>query len=260
MHKKHFSIWLGWDTREAAAFAVARESFRRNYDLPAGVITPVKAIVADQMRQIGLYHRPVEIIDGRFYDLISEAPMSTEFAITRFLTPYLAKGMHSSGWALFADSDVLCRSSLFRLYDLLDDSKALMCVQHKHAVAAGSVKMDGQAQLAEIDPRASGRYSRKNWSSVMAFNLDHPANQRLTVGMVNELPGRDLHRFCWLDDDEIGELPARWNYLVGHTKLDVGDEPALVHFTDGYPMMPGYENVEFADEWRAQFMRWANGA
>jgi hypothetical protein len=29
--------------------------------------------------------------------------------------------------------------------------------------------MDGQAQT---------RYARKNWSSVMVFNCDHPANER----------------------------------------------------------------------------------
>ena len=66
---------------------------------------------------------------------------------------------------------------------------------------------------------ASGRraYSRKNWSSVVLWNWAHPANRRLTLEMVNTLPGRDLHAFCWLDEWEIGELPVEWNYLVGVT-------------------------------------------
>jgi hypothetical protein len=49
----------------------------------------------------------------------------------------------------------------------------------------------------------------------MLFNCDHPSNKKLTVEMINTLPGRDLHRFCWLEDDEIGELDPGWNWLVG---------------------------------------------
>jgi len=108
------------------------------------------------------------------------------------------------------------------------------------------VKMDNQIQT---------RYARKNWSSVMMFNLDHPGNRRLNPHLVNSLPGRDLHRMCWLDDDEIGALGPEWNFLVGHTDPSV--DPKIVHFTDGTPCMPGYENVPFADEWRGERNRWA---
>jgi len=64
-----------------------------------------------------------------------------------------------------------------------------------------------------------------------------------------------LHRFCWLEDEEIGELDPAWNYLVGHTK-DVPD-PHLVHFTDGVPFMKGYEHCEYADEYRRELELWA---
>jgi hypothetical protein len=33
----------------------------------------------------------------------------------------------------------------------------------------------------------------------MVFNCDHPANRALTLDLINTVPGRDLHRFCWLD-------------------------------------------------------------
>ena len=51
--------------------------------------------------------------------------------------------------------------------------------------------------------------------------------------MVNTLPGRDLHRFCWLEDDEIGELPPEWNHLVGIDPDTKAARPALLHYTLG---------------------------
>lgn len=144
---------------------------------------------------------------------------------------------------MFSDGDVLFRSSVGHLFDNLDGAFAVYCVKHRH-VPESTIKMDGQTQT---------QYYRKNWSSVMVFNCDHPANRRLTLEMVNTLPGRDLHRFCWLEDDEIGELGPEWNYLVGYTK-NVPD-PKCVHFTSGTPDMVGYENCEYADEWREQLVR-----
>ena len=48
--------------------------------------------------------------------MISDAPMSTEFSISRFLVPALAK----EGWALFLDADMLARANLMRLFELAD--------------------------------------------------------------------------------------------------------------------------------------------
>jgi hypothetical protein len=81
----------------------------------------------------------------------------------------------------------------------------------------------------------------------MLFNCAHPANKALSVELVNTVPGRDLHRFCWLDDALIGTLPQAWNYLVGTTSEAV--DPALVHYTEGVPDMPGYEHCAYSDEW-----------
>ena len=66
---------------------------------------------------------------------------------------------------------------------------------------------------------------------------------------MNVEPGSWLHGFGWLRDDEIGELPIDWNYLVGwHTKDDCPN-PGIVHYTLGTPFMPGYEACEYANEW-----------
>jgi len=101
------------------------------------------------------------------------------------------------------------------------------------------VKMDGQAQT---------KYARKNWSSMMLFNCDHPANKALTHELVNSVPGRDLHRFCWLTDDLIGALPPRCNVPIGE---EVNVDPAIAHFTLGTPDLPGYAHAPYADEWHA---------
>ncbi|RPJ39781.1 MAG: hypothetical protein EHM35_01485, partial [Planctomycetaceae bacterium] len=99
------NVWIGWDPRDAEAFAVARHSIRRR----SGHI-PVHAVVLDDLRRSGLYYRPTSKRNGRLWDDISDAPMSTEFAISRFFVPHLATAFQSSrtGWALFVDADVLC--------------------------------------------------------------------------------------------------------------------------------------------------------
>jgi lipopolysaccharide biosynthesis glycosyltransferase len=175
------------------------------------------------------------------YDVISDAPMSTEHACARFLVKELA----GSGWALFMDGDVLVRGNLARLFEALNPQKAVYCVHHRHEPEAAT-KMDGQIQT---------RYARKNWSSVMAVNCDHPANRALTVEMINTVPGRDLHAFCWLEDGDIGELGPEWNYLVGVTTAKV--EPQIAHFTLGVPDMTGWEDQPYAEEWRGERLLWA---
>jgi len=98
--------------------------------------------------------------------------------------------------------------------------------------------MDGQVQTS---------YERKNWSSVVIWNCNHPKTRMLTPELVNTKRGLWLHQFQWLDDDEIGELDPRWNWLVGHS--DPAIKPGLVHFTEGVPSMPGYEHCDYAQNW-----------
>ena len=160
--------------------------------------------------------------------------MSTEFAISRFFVPMLAK----TGLALFMDCDMLVRRDIAKVFELFDPSKALMCVKHDYQ-PSNREKMDGQIQTP---------YYRKNWSSLMLLNVDHPANKRLTIEFLNSATGKSLHGFEWLKDDEIGELPQEWNFLVGHS--DPAIDPAVVHYTEGLPSLPKYANVPFSGEWR----------
>jgi hypothetical protein len=231
------SIFIGYDPKEASAFAVARHSINRRMT----VRLPVFGLVLSSLQSVGLFSRPIERRGGQLWDVISEAPMSTEHANARFLVPHLA----GDGWAMFVDGDILARTNVARIFDGLDPAKALYCVKHRHD-PIDEIKKDGQIQT---------RYSRKNWSSVMVWNVNHDANRALTIDLINSVPGRDLHRFFWLDDDLIGELDQSWNCLVGVT--DPAIDPKIAHFTNGIPDLPGYENVPFADEWRAELARWA---
>jgi len=208
-------VYIGYDDREQAAYDVAFASLKRHC---ADVdVTPLKS---DRLAACGLLRRPTDT-RGNIYDLPSNAPCSTQFAISRFLTPILCQ----SGWALFMDCDVVVLDDVNVLLELADPSKAVMVVKHENGHRAGT-KMDGQAQVL---------YARKNWSSVVLWNCDHPANRRLSLQDVNERPGRDLHAFYWLHDSEIGELTDRWNWLVGvHEKPN---NPAIAHFTLGTPDM-----------------------
>jgi hypothetical protein len=234
------SIWIGFDPRESAAYTVATRSIAAHSPaVRSGEIT-INRLDLKRLRAQGLYWRAH--IDhseaGKpplLYDVISQAPMSTEFAISRFATPALAE----HGLALFMDCDVMARCDIAELFETADPRYAVQCVQHDQP-QGHYTKMDGQAQLA---------YARKNWSSVCLFRCDHPANAALDITAVNTLPGRDLHRFCWLPDQTIGALPGRWNHLVG---IDPpAPDAAVAHFTLGIPLMAGYEDSEHADEWRS---------
>lgn len=242
MPQTPLSVWIGFDMREAAAFAVAKHSAQRMTKAPM----PIKGVVLPDLIDAGLYRRPMLGYTGKsqpamMIDEISGAPMSTAFALSRFFVPMLAKG----GWALFMDCDVLVRRDLMELFAQADPTKAVMVVKHDFTPAART-KMDSQIQTA---------YPRKLWSSVMLVNTRHPANQALTLDLLNSATGLQLHQFCWLTDDLIGDLDPSWNWIVGHS--DPSIDPAIVHFSEGGPWFPGFEDVPYADEWRQGLRRWA---
>jgi lipopolysaccharide biosynthesis glycosyltransferase len=197
------------------------------------------AVDLSVLQRRGLYQRPVERRAGKLWDAISQAPMSTEFAISRFFVPMLATQLCEEpwDWAVFMDCDVLLRADIGELFALADSKKAIQCVQHQQE-GGPATKMDGQTQTF---------YARKNWSSVMLINLWHPAMKALTVQKLNTWTGRALHGFNWLADEFIGAIPAHWNHLVG---VDEHDPHAkLVHFTLGVPSMPGYQSCDHSAEW-----------
>lgn len=224
-------IWIGYDSRQVDAYRVCLESLQEHLAPPVEVLPLKLAQIASE----GLYNRSTGHRDGNLWDDISDAPMSTEFAISRFFIPFL----QDSGWAIFCDCDFLFRGDVAELIGLADKNYAIQVVKHNY-VPRETTKMDGQKQT---------QYAKKNWSSLMLWNLEHPAHKRLTLEMLNTRPGRDLHGFCWLGSDEIGGLPLEWNWLEGISNPNV--IPKAVHYTRGLPNVAGYEDSAYADEWRA---------
>jgi hypothetical protein len=223
-----FKVYIGYDSREAEAARVAAKTLR---EVTRGQIEPT-FLRADRLREQGLLTRPVDD-RGQRYDIVSNAPASTEFAISRFLTPILAQ----EGWALFVDCDVVFREDPREMLGEVSAEHAVSVVKHATGGAASGTKMDGQVQTS---------YARKNWSSVMLFNADHPANRRLSLRDVNERPGRDLHAFYWLHDSEIGSLAPRWNWLVN---VEGECQDGIAHFTLGGPFTPGWTGAQHDDIW-----------
>ena len=207
-------IWIGYDPREHLAYEVCKSSIEKRTKKGSFFITPLKL---ENVKDI--LTRPIEIKDGKMWCPISEAPMATEFAISRFTIPFFK----SKGWHLFMDCDMILQADIQELFDLVDNKYAIMVVKHKQESGAAT-KMDGQVQTY---------YNRKNWSSVVLWNCAHPAHKKLTLEDLNAWPGRDLHAFKWLEDDEIGELPSEWNHLVGVNSTR--EDAKIIHYTLGGP-------------------------
>ena len=199
-----FRIYIGWDRREPVAYDVAKFSLERRASIPV-VITPIKV---DELRERGLYWREQDPL------------ASTEFTYSRFLTPALA-GYH--GWALFCDCDFLWLGDVAGLLSFIQTEKAVNCVQHDYKPKE-TIKMDGAVQT---------NYPRKNWSSLMLFNCDHPAVRGLTPDVVNRESGAYLHRLQWVRDSEVGALPVEWNWLEGWNEKPAIGTPKAVHYTRG---------------------------
>jgi hypothetical protein len=221
-------VYIGWDPRETQAYDLAKwtiESNSQNVDVQPLKLADIKHV----------FNRPIEWRGKQMWCPISQAPQSTEFATSRFAIPFL-----TTGWALFVDCDIVCLTDINELFKLTDDKYAVMTVKHKQSVSANEVKMVDQASVY---------YNRKNWSSVMLINCDHEANQRLTVDDINAWPGRDLHAFKWLKDEEIGELPLEWNYLVDVSDPAKKSEAKLLHYTLGGPWLEGWQARESDQDW-----------
>lgn len=218
---KKLKVFVGYDSREDIAWQVCRHSMLR-HSHPDLQIVPLKLTT---LRELGLYTRDADTA-------------STEFSITRFLTPYLAA---FDGWSLFVDCDFLITDDILKILDEVDDSKAIYCVQHDYT-PANAIKMDGQKQTV---------YPRKNWSSCMLFNGSHPDVKTLTPEVVNSASPAFLHRFNWTDDANIGALDLTWNFLEGEYEKPA-QIPACIHYTNGGPWFDNWQDVDYAAEWVAE--------
>lgn len=217
---ENIKVFIGWDSREPIAADVCQYSIEQNTQSP----TKITMLKQDLLREQLLYARP------------RDERGSTEFTFTRFLVPKL---MDYKGWAIFCDCDFLWLGDIQELIDQADDRYAVMLVKHDYR-PQNTVKMDGKRQEY---------YPRKNWSSMVLFNCGHPKNRWLTPYHIEKASGQELHRFSWLDDEDIGSISPEWNWLVGWYHQPWDGVPKALHYTEGGPWFDNYRDCPYADVW-----------
>jgi lipopolysaccharide biosynthesis glycosyltransferase len=210
-------IFIGYDTREIIAYHVCANSIIRTSSEPVS-LHPLA------LRNLGCYTE-------------SHCDGSNQFVYSRFLVPHLSG---YAGWAIFLDGDMLLRDDIANLWALRDQGKAVMVVKH-----------DYRTRLAEKYLGARNEnYPRKNWSSVMLWNCAHEANRVLTPDFIRTATGAQLHRFTWLQDDLIGELPIAWNWLPD--EFGENQQAKLLHWTLGTPCFHEFADAPMAGEWHRE--------
>ena len=209
-------IFIGYDSREKIAFHVLSQSIIENSSIPV-VITPIKL---ENFRKF--YKRKKGLRD------------STEFSISRFLTPYLS---NYEGYSLFLDCDFIVKGDIAKLVKFVrkDKNKALWCVKHNHNPNE-TIKFLGEKQL---------KYNRKNWSSFVIYN--NKKCKILTPKFIEKANGLFLHQVQWTSDKSIGSLPKSWNVLVGYDKIPKNFK--ALHYTEGGPYFEKYRNSLGSKYW-----------
>jgi lipopolysaccharide biosynthesis glycosyltransferase len=224
MKLNKISIVVGFDQREAIAYHTFCQSILEKSTIPVQFI-------------------PLAINSLYFYNE-HHNDGSNNFIYSRFLTPYICD---FTGFAVYADGDMICNADISELAGLFDTSKAVQLVKHDYKTKR-SIKYFGNENK---------NYPRKNWSSMVIFNCQHPANRVLTPQFIQEHDGAFLHRFQWLQDDEIGELDSTWNYLAIEYKPR--KDAKLIHYTLGTPCLVDFKEAEMSDIWWKTFSRVIEG-
>ena len=162
---------------------------------------PLKFLDQQVLRSTNWYYRPKDV------------KASTEFSLTRFLTPTLS----SAKYSIFCDGDFVFRDDVSKVLTEIDPEAVVSCVQHDY-VPKHKTKMNGEIQHI---------YPKKNWSSFMVFN-NEKAKQALTKEIVNTAPAEFLHQFRWADP---AKLDKKWNHLVG--EYEPNPDAVGIHYTNG---------------------------
>lgn len=210
-------LFIGFDPREAIAFHVCSNSVIRHSTSPLS-INPLALNLLQGYKE--------QHTDG-----------SNHFIYSRFLVPHL---MNYQGWAIFIDGDMLLRTDITDLYNLRDERYAVQVVKHNYKTKM-PIKYLGSK---------NEDYPCKNWSSVIIWNCQHPKNKLLTLDFIQNAKGAQLHRFTWLNEQEVGELPKEWNWLPD--EYGKNENAKLLHYTLGTPCFHDFATTPMGDEWHRE--------
>ena len=223
VHKK-IKIYIGFDQREAIVYHTFCQSLINNASLPLE-ITPLS------LKSLSNYRE-------------THNDKSNDFVYSRFLVPYLND---FDGWAIYADGDMICQADIKELFELRDESKAVMVVKHDYKTK----------EKTKYFGNKNEDYPKKNWSSVVLWNCRHPKHIILTPDFISAQSGKFLHRFSWLDERDIGGLPLNWNWLA--IEYDKNPQAKLIHYTLGVPCLKDYQDTDMADIWHQSFDKLKDG-
>jgi len=224
-----FNVYIGYDAREDIAAQVCKHSIltRTDQQCPPNVFFL-------RSHDYPEFTRP------------KEPTQSTDFTYTRFMIPFINK---YEGFSVFCDCDFLFQADIVDLINSIDPKYAVSVVKHPAYLPHTRLKMDGVEQHL---------MRRKNWASLIVFNNKHPSNRKLTIEYINMVtPGRLLHQFDWLWNDEIGSLSLEWNVLDDYYLLE---NPKAIHYTDGGPWFENYQYQQtmYSDRWRKELHDFRN--
>ena len=214
---KPIPVFVGYDPREAIAYHTCVNSIIRNSSRPVAIVP----VALNLFRDYAETHT-----DG-----------SNHFIYTRFLVPYL---MEYQGWAIFIDGDMIVRGDIAELWDLKQYTKDAMVVKHDYKTRMKEKYLGSPNE----------DYPRKNWSSVILWNCNAIRNRQLDPEFVQKSTGAFLHRFSWIDDSRLGELPPEWNWLPD----EYGPNPdaKLLHYTLGTPCFDEFKHTPMNEHWHAE--------
>jgi hypothetical protein len=148
--------------------------------------------------------------------------------------PYLSDYM---GTSIFMDCDMLVLADVHELLHRMCAAPAADVLVAKHDYTP----RDDRKFLGQVQTQ----YPRKNWSSLIVFN--NARCRALSPWYVNTASALELHRFGWLQDESVGDLPLEWNWLVG--EYEPNQAAKVLHYTNGGPWFEGYRACDHAEEW-----------
>jgi len=214
---KPIPVFIGYDPREAIAFHVCANSIIRQASQPVCIVPLALNLFQDYTET----HT-----DG-----------SNQFIYSRFLLPHLTE---FTGWAIFIDGDMIVRGDIAELWNMQNPYNDVLVVKHDY-----KTKMPVKYLGAKNED-----YPRKNWSSVILWNCNSFPNRKLTPEFIQRATGSELHRFTWLDDERIGELPPEWNWLPD--EYGINKDAKLLHYTLGAPCFQEFADTPQGDEWHRE--------
>ena len=211
---KKINIVVGFDQRESVAYHAFTQSVIEKSSVPVAFIPLAINTLCDYQE--------------------THNDCSNDFVYSRFLTPFLND---FKGWAIFADGDMICQTDIKELWDLKDDTKAVLVVKHNYQTKS----------LKKYLGNINENYPKKNWSSLILWNCGHPKHKILTPEYIAQQSGQFLHRFSWLNENDVGEIPKEWNWLA--IEYPINSKAKIIHYTLGTPCFRDFRETDMASEW-----------